>query len=108
MWFLKKWRKSKCLIQLSMSDHKNMEETALYKLSIASGMQHFSNVVLLSSYQDQYAPFDSARIQMCKRAVDDSTKKGNYYSKMVGNIMGNLRNLKLLYRLDINFKINDK
>jgi alpha-beta hydrolase superfamily lysophospholipase len=38
MWFLKKWRKSKCLIQLSMSDSKNIEETALYKLSCTSGL----------------------------------------------------------------------
>jgi len=52
MWFLKKWRKSKCLVQLSMSDHKNMEETVLYKLSTTSGLQHFKNVVLISSFQD--------------------------------------------------------
>lgn len=83
MWFLKKWRKSKCLLQLSMTDSKNIEETALYRLSKASGLQHFKNVVLVSSYQDQYAPFDSARIQMCKKAVDDSSRKGNYYTTMV-------------------------
>lgn len=108
MWFLKKWRKSKCLLQLSMSDHKNMEETVLFRLSTVSGLQHFKNVVLISSFQDQYAPFDSARIQMCKRATDDSTKKGNYYSKMVGNIMGTLRGNRMIYRLDVNFKISDK
>jgi len=45
---------------------------------------------------------------MCKRAADDSTKKGNFYSKMVGNIMGTLRNNRMLYRLDVNFKISDK
>jgi Putative serine esterase (DUF676) len=49
MWFLKKWRKSKCLVQLSMTDSKNIEETTLYKLSCQSGLQHFKNVVLVSS-----------------------------------------------------------
>lgn len=44
---------------------------------------------------------------MCKRATDDN-KKGNYYSKMVVNIMSNLRKQRMLYRLDVNFKINDK
>jgi hypothetical protein len=38
MWFLKKWRKSKCLLQLSMTDAKNTEETALFRLSKASGL----------------------------------------------------------------------
>ena len=52
MWFLKKWRKSKCLLQLSMTDSKSTEDTALFKLSLASGLQHFKNIVLVSSYQD--------------------------------------------------------
>ena len=52
MWFLKKWRKSKCLLQLSMTDTKHTEESALFKLSQASGLQHFKNIVLVSSYQD--------------------------------------------------------
>jgi len=38
MWFLKKWRKSKCLTQLSMTDTKETEQTALFKLSQASGL----------------------------------------------------------------------
>jgi len=38
MWFLKKWRKSKCLVQLSMTDAKNIEETALFRLSTCPGL----------------------------------------------------------------------
>jgi hypothetical protein len=45
---------------------------------------------------------------MCKKATDDSTRKGNQYSKMVQNIVGNLTSTRMLYRLDVNFKINDK
>jgi len=52
MWFLKKWRKSKCLMQLSMTDSKNIEETALFKLSTFNGLCYFKNVVLVSSFQD--------------------------------------------------------
>jgi alpha-beta hydrolase superfamily lysophospholipase len=33
MWILKKWKKSTALSQLSMSDHKDLEKTALYELS---------------------------------------------------------------------------
>lgn len=33
MWILKKWKKSTALSQLSMSDNKDLEKTALYELS---------------------------------------------------------------------------
>lgn len=33
MWVLKKWKKSKCLAQLTMTDAPKIEETSLYKLS---------------------------------------------------------------------------
>ena len=45
---------------------------------------------------------------MCKKATDDATKKGNFYSAMVQNILGSLHNTRTLYRLDVNFKISDK
>ena len=41
MWFLKKWRKSVSLTQLSMSDAKNIEDTCLYKLSKFEGLKWF-------------------------------------------------------------------
>lgn len=59
-----------------MTDAKNIEDTTIYKLSCAPGLAWFKNIVLVSSYQDQYAPFDSARIQICKKASDDA-RKGN-------------------------------
>ena len=35
LWFLKKWKKSKCLQELTMTDSQNIEETYLYKLTKA-------------------------------------------------------------------------
>lgn len=35
-------------------------------------MNWFKNVSLISSYQDHYAPFDSARIEVCKDALSDN------------------------------------
>ena len=66
MWFLKKWKNSASLTQLSMSDASKIEESCLFKLSGLEGMNWFQNIVLVCSWQDQYAPFDSARIQMCQ------------------------------------------
>jgi len=45
-----------------MTDSSNLEECALYKLSEFKGLNWFKHVILVSSYQDAYAPFDSARI----------------------------------------------
>ena len=50
MWFLKTWRKSKCLTQLRMSDTKNLEESMLYRISEMKGLNWFKHIVLVSSY----------------------------------------------------------
>lgn len=78
MWFLKSWKKSVVMGQLSMTDSKNIEQTALYQLSQNRGLEWFKHIILVSSYQDQYAPFDSARMQICSDAARDQ-KKGNAY-----------------------------
>ena len=91
-----------------MTDHKHIEDTALFRLTKLSGLQYFKNVVLVSSYQDQYAPFDSARIQVCRKANEEGSRKAGQYTTMVTNLVGGLERAQLLYRLDVNFKINDK
>ena len=65
IWILKRWKKSRCLQQLSMSDAENLEETFLFRLAQYEGLNWFTNIGLISSYQDQYVPFESARIQKC-------------------------------------------
>lgn len=101
LWVLKKWRKSTCLQQLSMTDHKEIEKTALFELSKSEGFAWFKHIILVSSFQDQYAPFDSARIQICSDAAKDIVK-GNAYIQMVNNLLSNIP-LEVLYRLDVNF-----
>lgn len=71
MWLLKKWRNSRCLTQLSMTDQRLYEETCLYRLATLPGLEWFKNVMLVCSIQDQYAPFDSTRIQICKAALQE-------------------------------------
>ncbi len=86
-----------------MSDHKNMEDCFLYKLSEMKGLNWFKHIVLVSSYQDSYAPFDSARLQICNKAENDSNK-GAIYIKMARNILSNLP-IDVLYRIDVDFRI---
>jgi alpha-beta hydrolase superfamily lysophospholipase len=49
LWVLKKWKKSKCLMQMSMTDESKMENTCLYRLSEMPGFCWFKNIVLLGS-----------------------------------------------------------
>jgi len=77
IWLLKKWKKSKSMIQLSLSDAKEIEDTLIFRLSQADGMTWFKNIALVSSWQDFYSPFDSSRIEICTKAANDR-EKGNY------------------------------
>ncbi len=52
MWILKKWKKSTALSQLSMSDNRDLEKTALFELSKKEGFGWFKHIVLVSSFQD--------------------------------------------------------
>ena len=82
LWVLKNWKNSKCLTQLTMSDHTDPTQTCLYKLSQMSGLQYFQNLLLCGSQQDLYVPFDSARIQICKEALattGQAVKLSNVY-----------------------------
>eukprot|EP00347_Sterkiella_histriomuscorum_P005091 403357933 len=105
LWVLKKWRKSQCLAQLSMSDHKDLESTTIFELSKQKGLEWFKHIILVSSFQDQYAPFDSARIQICSDAAKDISK-GNVYIQMVNNLMKDV-SAEVLYRIDVNFQIQE-
>lgn len=88
-----------------MADNKNLEKTVIYELSEMQGLTWFKQIIFVSSYQDQYAPFDSARIQICQDAAKD-VNKGNTYIKMANNLLSKLP-VDVLYRLDVNFNISE-
>ncbi|XP_063221158.1 protein FAM135A isoform X3 [Bacillus rossius redtenbacheri] len=87
MWFMQKWKKSGSLLQLALRDAADVRQTFLYRLSQRSNLHHFRNVLLCGSSQDRYVPLHSARIELCKAAVKDSTVQGSAYREMVHNIL---------------------
>ncbi|XP_069582742.1 protein FAM135A isoform X6 [Ranitomeya imitator] len=86
LWFMQKWKKSGSLLQLTCRDHSDPRQTFLYKLSKKPGLEYFRNVVLVSSLQDRYVPYHSARIEMCKTALKDK-QSGPVYAEMIQNIL---------------------
>lgn len=104
-WVLKKWRKSTCLEQLAMTDNADPRECFLYKLSKTKGMEFFKGIVLVSCYQDQYAPFESARIEIPSAWEKDKDK--DVIKEMIKGIWEPVRPERVL-RLDVDFKIAEK
>ena len=71
IWFLKKFNKSQCLAELSLTDTENPFDSFVFKLSQQKGFAYFKHVLLLASQQDKYAPFHSARVELHEMAFRD-------------------------------------
>ncbi|XP_018577875.1 protein FAM135A isoform X2 [Anoplophora glabripennis] len=103
MWFMQKWKKSGSLLQLCLKDCTDPRQSFLYRLSQRSTLQHFKNILLCGSGQDRYVPLHSARIELCKESLRDTSDLGAIYREMVHNILSPIiaqKELKLL-RYDI-------
>ena len=91
-----------------MTDVGDTRDSYMYRLAQEDCLKHFKYVMLVSSYQDSYAPYDSARIQTTTKALSEqynkSCQKNKIYLEMVQNILCDIK-CERLYRLDANFKI---
>lgn len=75
MWFLRKYYQSQSLLQLSMKDAQDPKDSFLYHLNECPTFEHFCHVVLVSSTQDKYVPFQSAKLMRCGSHSDDTVLK---------------------------------
>mmetsp|Transcript_44972 Transcript_44972/g.104041 ORF Transcript_44972/g.104041 Transcript_44972/m.104041 type:complete len:739 (+) Transcript_44972:119-2335(+) len=105
LWVLKKWRKSPCLAQLSMTDAADPKEAFLYRLSKTKGFEFFQSVVLVSSKQDEYSPFASSRVEMDPSW--ESLPDWKTYASMVKSLWEPVKKDRVC-RMDVNFKIPEK
>ncbi|VEN57381.1 unnamed protein product [Callosobruchus maculatus] len=87
MWFMQKWKKSGSLLQLCLKDSPDPRQTFLYRLSQRSTLHNFKNILLCGSGQDRYVPLHSARIELCKESLKDTSHLGAIYREMVHNIL---------------------
>lgn len=62
LWVIKKFKPVLSLNQLSMDDSKNRRNTLIYRLSQSGSLKKFRKIILLSSYEDSYVAWHSARI----------------------------------------------
>ncbi|XP_027942593.1 protein FAM135B-like isoform X2 [Vigna unguiculata] len=106
LWFLKKLKGTQCIHQLTFTDDPDIQNTFLYKLCQKT-LEHFRNIILLSSPQDGYVPYHSARIESCQAASRDTSKKSKLFMEMLNACMDQIRANSTLHRVfmrcDVNF-----
>ncbi|KAL7098636.1 hypothetical protein ACP275_09G030300 [Erythranthe tilingii] len=110
LWVLKKLKGTQCLHQLTFTDDPDLQNTFLYKLSKHKTLENFRNIILLSSPQDGYVPYHSARIEMCPASSGDNSKKGKVFLEMLNECLDQIRarsfEHRVFMRCDVNFDIS--
>ncbi|KAG8654854.1 hypothetical protein MANES_05G186300v8, partial [Manihot esculenta] len=107
MWFMKKFKGTHCIRQLTFTDDSNLQNTFFYKLCEQRTLENFRHIILISSPQDGYVPYHSARIELCRAAALDYLGKGRIFLQMLNNCLDQIRaptsQQRVYIRCDVNF-----
>ncbi|KAK9930043.1 hypothetical protein M0R45_027102 [Rubus argutus] len=107
LWLLKKLKNTQCIHQLTFTDDPDLQNTFFYQLCKKKTLENFKHIILLSSPQDGYVPYHSARIDMCQAASLDFSKKGKVFLEMLNDCLDQIRSPhcenRVFMRCDVNF-----
>ncbi|OAY74027.1 Protein FAM135B [Ananas comosus] len=107
LWLLKKLKGAQCIHQLTFTDDQDLPNTFFYKLCKQKTLENFKNIILLSSPQDGYVPYHSARIELCPASSWDNSKKAQIFMEMLNNCLDQIRaptsERRVFMRCDVNF-----
>ncbi|XP_050377066.1 uncharacterized protein LOC126794399 isoform X2 [Argentina anserina] len=107
LWLLKKLKNTQCIHQLTFTDDPNLQNTFFYQLCKKKTLENFKHIILLSSPQDGYVPYHSARIDMCQAASLDYSKRGKVFLEMLNDCLDQIQSPRcenrVFMRCDINF-----
>uniref|UniRef100_A0A7N2RF62 DUF676 domain-containing protein n=1 Tax=Quercus lobata TaxID=97700 RepID=A0A7N2RF62_QUELO len=107
LWLLKKFKGTQCIHQLTFTDDPDLQNTFFYKLCKQKTLENFKHIILLSSPQDGYVPYHSARIETCQAASWDFSKKGKLFLEMLNDCLDQIRapssEQRVFIRCDVNF-----
>lgn len=110
LWLLKKLKGTQCIHQLTFTDDPDLQNTFFYKLCKQKTLERFRHIILLSSPQDGYVPYHSARIESCQAASLDSSRKAKVFLEMLNNCLDQIREPssehRVLMRCDVNFDMS--
>lgn len=101
MWLMRKWYNSVSLLQLSLKDAQNPRDSFLYQLSETSTFEHFRHVILLTSHQDKYVPYQSAKVGPVAR---DGSLQNDLGFEMAQSILEPMQQVQVnLVRVSVDF-----
>ncbi|CAL5352372.1 unnamed protein product [Camellia sinensis] len=91
---------------------ESIMEPYLRYLTLQKTLENFKNIVLLSSPQDGYIPYHSARIELCQAASGDNSRKGKVFLEMLNDCLDQIRTPscehRLFMRCDVNFDTSSR
>lgn len=112
LWLLKKLKGTQCIHQLTFTDDPDLQNTFFYKLCKQKTLDRFKNIILVSSPQDGYVPYHSARIEPCQASSWDNSRKGKVFLEMLNNCMDQIRapssDPRAFMRCDVNFDTSNQ
>lgn len=112
LWVLKKLKNTQCIHQLTFSDDPDLQNTFFYKLCKQKTLENFKNIILLSSPQDGYVPYHSARIELCPASSSDYSKKAQVFLEMLNSCLDQIRAplsvQRVFMRCDVNFNSSNQ
>ncbi|GLT93665.1 hypothetical protein SLE2022_114460 [Rubroshorea leprosula] len=107
LWLLKMLKGTQCIHQLTFTDDPDLRNTFFYKLCKKKTLENFKHIILLSSPQDGYVPYHSARIETCRAASMDYSKKGKVFLEMLNDCLDQIRRPtsehRVFLRCDVSF-----
>ncbi|KAK9724181.1 hypothetical protein RND81_05G054300 [Saponaria officinalis] len=110
LWLLKKLKSTQCIHQLTFTDDPELQNTFFFKLCQQKTLENFKNIILLSSPQDGYVPYHSARIELCPGSSTDFSKRGKAFLEMLNNCLDQIRSPSIEHRVfmrcDVNFNMS--
>jgi esterase/lipase len=105
MKYLKKIRKDYVITQLQLDDADTIKESFLYKLASKDCIHWFRNIILVSSPQDSYVPYSSARIQSSKPTTKSRSDQACY--EMAQMIWKKVEN-EIIVRMDVDIRSQER
>uniref|UniRef100_A0A0E0MCU2 DUF676 domain-containing protein n=1 Tax=Oryza punctata TaxID=4537 RepID=A0A0E0MCU2_ORYPU len=107
LWLMKRLKGVQCMHQLTFSDEQDPQNTFFYKLCKLKTLDNFKNIILVSSPQDGYVPYHSARIDFCPASSSDNSKRGQVFTEMLNNCLDQIRapssETRVFMRCDVSF-----
>jgi predicted alpha/beta hydrolase family esterase len=101
MFFLNKIKKDSVIKELQMNESDDLRESFMYNLAKYDKLHWFNNIVLVSSPQDSYVPYSSARMQRIESSANSKT--GKILQEMLSNIWGPVKN-DMIVRIDVDLR----